>query len=228
MEPSKPKLHPLILTAAASVIVFSLVGVAAVTGLIPGVFSKSNPAQPAPPASDNAAPAAAAQPAGAETSPAAQAPAPEVTEPARKLVARHTPSRQHVARTDAYEPPPPPAPRAAEQPKPCASCGEIDTIRAIDKEGEGSGLGVVAGGVAGALLGHQVGGGTGKDLATIAGAVGGGFVGNKVEKNLKKTRVYEITVRMEDGSYRTITQPTEPAFRPGDKVKLVDGNVVAR
>jgi outer membrane lipoprotein SlyB len=226
METSKPKLHPLILTAAASVIVFSLVGVAAVTGMIPGVFSKSNPAQPALPAADNAAPAGAAQPAGAETRPTAQAPAAEVAEPAPKPVTRHAASRQHVARTGAYEPPP--APRAAEQPKPCASCGEIDTVRAIDKEGEGSGLGVVAGGVAGALLGHQVGGGTGKDLATIAGAVGGGFVGNKVEKNLKKTRVYEITVRMEDGSYRTVTQPTEPAFRPGDKVKLVDGNVVAR
>ncbi len=227
MEPGNSKLHPLLVTAAASVIVFSLVGVAAMMGLIPGVFSKTNPGQPAVPAT---AQATASQPDNPEAKPAAQAADMEAAEPEARPATPHrhssASSKPHVARAESYESAP--APRPAEAPKPCPNCGEIDTIRAIDKEGEGSGLGVVAGGVAGALLGHQVGGGTGKDLATIAGAVGGGFVGNKVEKNLKKTRVYEITVRMEDGSYRTVTQPTEPAFRPGDKVKMVDGNVVAR
>lgn len=223
METGNSKLHPLLVTAAVSVIIFSLVGVAAVTGLIPGVFSKSNPAPPVLPA---AATAPATAPATPETKPAAQA-ATETAKPETKPTAIHkTASRPRVARTDAQEPQP--APRSAEPAKTCANCGVIESIRAVEKEGEGSGLGVVAGGVAGALLGHQVGAGTGKDLATIAGAVGGGYVGNKVEKNLKKTKVYEITVRMEDGSYQTVTQQTETGFRPGDKVKLVDGNLVAR
>jgi outer membrane lipoprotein SlyB len=98
----------------------------------------------------------------------------------------------------------------------------------VEKAGEGSGLGAIAGGVAGALLGHQIGEGTGKDIATIAGAVGGGYAGHQIEKQVKKTTVYEITVRMEDGTRQVITQQTESGFRPGDKVRIVNGAIVAR
>lgn len=43
--------------------------------------------------------------------------------------------------------------------------------------------GMAIGGVAGGLLGHQVGGGKGKTLATVAGAVGGGYAGKKIQEN---------------------------------------------
>lgn len=52
----------------------------------------------------------------------------------------------------------------------CPDCAKVTAVTVSEKEGEGSALGVIAGGVAGALLGNQVGGGTGRDLATIAGA----------------------------------------------------------
>ena len=68
--------------------------------------------------------------------------------------------------------------------------------------------------------------GSGKDLATIAGAVGGGFAGNQIEKKVKTTKHYEISVRMDDGSHRTMTQETAPPFAIGDKVKIVDGALV--
>ncbi len=58
----------------------------------------------------------------------------------------------------------------------------------------------MAGAVLGGLLGNQVGGGTGKTLATVVGAVGGGYAGNTVEKRMKKETVYQIDLRMEDGS----------------------------
>jgi outer membrane lipoprotein SlyB len=65
--------------------------------------------------------------------------------------------------------------------------------------------------VLGAVVGNQVGGGDGKSLATILGAVGGGMAGNAVEKKMKKVTQYDVTVRMEDGSRRTLRQTTPPA-----------------
>ena len=39
--------------------------------------------------------------------------------------------------------------------------------------------GMLLGGAAGALLGHQVGGGNGRTLATIVGAAGGAYAGDR-------------------------------------------------
>jgi outer membrane lipoprotein SlyB len=69
---------------------------------------------------------------------------------------------------------------------------------------EGPGLGAVAGGVLGAVLGNQVGHGNGRAAATLLGAVGGGFAGNAIEGNMKKVTVYQVAVRMEDGSRRNV------------------------
>jgi hypothetical protein len=46
------------------------------------------------------------------------------------------------------------------------------------------------------------------------------------EEVLKKRSVFRVTLRMEDGSVRTVSQRTEPEFRPGDKVRLLSGSVV--
>jgi uncharacterized protein YcfJ len=43
-------------------------------------------------------------------------------------------------------------------------------------------VGIGTGAVIGGLIGNQVGGGNGKKLATLAGIIGGGFVGNEVAK----------------------------------------------
>lgn len=39
---------------------------------------------------------------------------------------------------------------------------------------------------------------------------------------------YRVTVRMEDGSYRTLSQPKRPVFKSGDRVRIADGALVAR
>lgn len=61
---------------------------------------------------------------------------------------------------------------------------ECTTERVVtNKEwGKNSVAGTIIGGAAGAVVGHQFGGGSGKDAATAAGAVGGAYVGNKVAK----------------------------------------------
>lgn len=94
--------------------------------------------------------------------------------------------------------PPPPIQTA------CAHCGTVVAVTPIQRDGEGSGAGVAAGALLGGLLGNQVGGGNGKTVATVLGAVGGGWAGNTVEKRMKKVTVYQIDLRMEDGSTRRL------------------------
>ena len=203
-------------------VVCSLAGVTALSGC----NSKVEPA-----ATSSTPPAAA--PSQAEAGPAPQAaPAPEVaaaeksgeTKPKEEPVAKHTrkaSTGKHAASHSQA------ADEAIAEQKisthACQSCGTITAINTVEQEGEGSGLGAIAGGVAGAVLGHQVGGGTGKDIATIAGAAGGAFAGHQIEKKMKKTVRYDITVKMENGEHRTVSEKEAPALAVGDKVKIVDG-----
>jgi outer membrane lipoprotein SlyB len=105
----------------------------------------------------------------------------------------------------------------------CSNCGTVRAVTAVQRDGTASGGGVIAGGVLGALVGNQVGDGNGKTLATILGAVGGGVAGNAVEKKMKKVTVYQVLVRMEDGSTRSVEQASPPSI--GDKV-IVDGSTL--
>lgn len=105
----------------------------------------------------------------------------------------------------------------------CAECGVIESTREIETPAVGTGLGAVGGAVVGGLLGNQVGGGRGKDVVTVVGAVGGGLAGNEIEKRVKSTKSYAITVRFEDGTTRVIHEPNAPTWRTGDKVKVVNG-----
>jgi outer membrane lipoprotein SlyB len=110
----------------------------------------------------------------------------------------------------------------------CTTCGVITAITPVKNDGKGTGIGVVAGGLAGLVLGNQIGGGSGKTIAKIAGAAGGAFVGNEVEKKARAQTSYEIRVRLDDGTETTVTEATEPRLAVGAAVKIVDGNVVAR
>jgi outer membrane lipoprotein SlyB len=140
------------------------------------------------------------------------APATRTSKPA---VAQARPAEQRSA----------PMQRAANAPPKasCAECGVVESVREIDTKGEGSGLGAVGGAVAGGLLGSQVGGGRGQDVMTVIGAVGGALAGNEVEKRVKSARSYSITVRLDDGSSRVISEADAPTWRTGDKVKVING-----
>jgi len=88
------------------------------------------------------------------------------------------------------------------------------------------GIGAVTGAVVGGLLGSLVGKGKGKTAATAAGAVGGGIAGHAIEGHMSATH-WEITVRLNGGRRQIIEAATEPAWRVGQSVKLVDGEIVA-
>jgi outer membrane lipoprotein SlyB len=175
------KAHPLMLGAAASVMVVSLVGAAAIGGLLPNARSDKTDisAQRTVPAADS------------------------VHQVAPRRAARDGDSA-------------------------CASCGTVESIRAIELKGDGTGLGAAAGGVTGAVIGNQIGRGHGNTAMTILGAAGGALAGNEIEKNMKKHYSYRVTVRMDDGSFRTISQSTVPAVAVGGRVRIVNGALVAR
>ncbi|HEX8986793.1 MAG TPA: glycine zipper 2TM domain-containing protein [Rhodocyclaceae bacterium] len=226
-------LHPVFWIAGIAVTLFSLVGIASLTGLLP---SKSTPAE----TPQAVATAPAAQPAA----PAAQPPAPAVVaEPSAPIaekreapapVAQHK-TVKHKAKVAAALPPPagagvPPdyVPPAKATPAVCAECGVVSDIRQIKHEGQGSGLGAVGGGVVGGLIGNNIGNGNGRTLATIAGMAGGALLGNKIEKTQRETVTYEVSVHMEDGKYHTVSYEASPPWRVGDPVKVVNGTLVAR
>ena len=110
----------------------------------------------------------------------------------------------------------------------CRNCGTISSITAIEKQGESSGAGAVIGGVVGGVAGHQVGGGRGKDVATVAGVLGGALIGNEIEKSKNKSLSYDIRVRMEDGSYRTLRYASQSGYRTGDRVRIDNGRLARR
>ncbi len=167
---------------------------------------------------------AAATSSTALTSPTPQLPdekaAPEpavVAKPVHKPVAHKQPAPASQAPAQAQ---PQPTPVVVAQVPVCANCGIVESVTPVERKGQASGVGAVAGGVVGGVLGNQVGQGSGSTVATVLGAIGGGYAGNAIEKNVKKTTVYQVRVRMEDGSRRTIEQ-SQP-IAAGSKV-TVDG-----
>ncbi len=164
-----------------------------------------------------------------------QAAKPEVSAPAKSSAAD-----KPVKSTTAQAPRPSPAKPAEANPakakvaaKPvaepvrvaalCSYCGVIEAVDEVKRKGEGTGLGAIAGGVLGAAAGNQVGRGDGRKAMTVLGAVGGGLAGHEVEKRARGDTVYQVRIRFDDGSIRTIEQPTAP--KVGARVE-VHGNTL--
>ncbi|HEY7787892.1 MAG TPA: glycine zipper 2TM domain-containing protein [Casimicrobiaceae bacterium] len=118
--------------------------------------------------------------------------------------------------TAAFAQPSPPTARA------CANCGVVASVRQVETKGQASGVGLVAGGVIGGILGHQIGSGRGNTVATIAGAGAGAYAGNQVEKNRNRTTYWSVAVRMDNGTRRTFSFADRPAFREGDRIRTLD------
>ncbi len=119
--------------------------------------------------------------------------------------------------------------KAAASPAPlCHECGKVTAVKVVEKEGKGGALGIIAGGVAGGLLGHQIGAGRGKDVATVAGAAGGAYAGHKVEGKMKSTKTWAVSVRFDNGDERVFNFENDPGFAAGDPVKASGSGIVRR
>lgn len=218
-EISGSKTHPLILIAAAAVILTCLVAVGAMMGVIP--FKRTSTdvvtTTPAPGVQSSTLTP------GAQSS----ALAPSAPTPARPGVqARNAPpatgSTSSTAGSGAVGGTG--AAHTAAAPPVCSNCGTVVAVRAVQHRGEASPIGPAAGALLGGVLGHQIGSGTGRTIATAVGAGLGAAGGVEVESRMRTTTSYTIDVRMDDGSVRHFSSPTQ-SVSPGAKVKVIDGKL---
>jgi outer membrane lipoprotein SlyB len=108
----------------------------------------------------------------------------------------------------------------------CTDCGHVTAVNVHDKAGQSNAVGLIAGGVAGAVLGHQVGGGMGKDLATVAGAAGGAYAGKKIQENMNSTKVWTVSVKYTDGRTAKFEFAHDPGLAVGTAVKNSGNSIV--
>jgi outer membrane lipoprotein SlyB len=107
--------------------------------------------------------------------------------------------------------------------------GVVESVRQVTIESEKSGVGTLAGGAIGGVAGSNIGGGNrGSAVGTILGAVAGGIAGNAIEDRAGKRQGLEITVKLDNGELRAVTQDADESFRPGERVRLLSGNGVTR
>jgi len=79
------------------------------------------------------------------------------------------------------------------------------------------------GGIAGGVIGHQIGSGRGNTAATIVGALGGAAVGNEIEKKQEQAPRYRITVRLDSGTWLIVYDTRDLNLSVGDRVRIEEG-----
>ena len=164
------RMHPLMVGATASVMLLSLVGTAAITGILPTSRGSSTPAEAplSPLAVQSPAATAVAAPVQLTAAPVPLVVAQAATQ--HRSVVRHPAVVRHHQTN------------FVAQPDPERSYAQAPAYQPAAPVAQNSPLGIGIGAVVGGLIGHQVGGGNGNKLATIAGALGGGFLGNEIAK----------------------------------------------
>ena len=138
---------------------------------------KNNDALPDTAAGSTAAPLVATNGTTDTSSAATPAPVVAANTPANESTrpVHHTPSPVHheTARDNA------PQQVAAAAPV-CTTCGVIDGYSAVQVKGQNNGVGAVAGGLGGALVGSKIAGRSNHTLGGVIGAVGGGLLGTRL------------------------------------------------
>ena len=169
------------------------------------------------PATTAATSTAAAPLVAANTTPKSAQPSVANQSPAAPIGTPATPPINESARPVHYAPPPVhhegardyPPQQVAAAPV-CTTCGVIDGYSIVKVQGQNNGVGAVAGGLGGALVGSQIAGRHDRTLGGVIGAVGGGLLGNAIETHQRTITEYDVRVRMADGSIRTVRQSTVP------------------
>jgi outer membrane lipoprotein SlyB len=106
--------------------------------------------------------------------------------------------------------------------------GVVESVRSVTIEPRQSGVGAAAGGVVGGVAGSNIGGGRGSIIGSVLGAVAGGLAGQAAEGAYSRKTGVEITVKLDNGELRAVTQEADETFRPGERVRMLSGNGVTR
>ncbi len=105
--------------------------------------------------------------------------------------------------------------------------GTVSYIEGLQAPNRTTGLGVILGAVVGGVLGNHIGGGAGRAATTAIGAVGGAVAGNAIEGRGAPPAyaAFRITVQLDQGGQRVYQVPSPGALRPGDRVRLYEGQI---
>lgn len=107
--------------------------------------------------------------------------------------------------------------------------GQVESVREVTIAQRDTGTGTMAGAALGGIAaGSNVGGGNGAIAAGILGAVAGGAIGSHLEANMNNRKGFEITVKLDNGELRAITQEADEMFRPGERVRLLSSGRTTR
>jgi len=106
--------------------------------------------------------------------------------------------------------------------------GVVESVRDVVIVNPESGGGTMAGAALGGLGGSVVGSGNGSAAMAIVGAVAGGLIGNRAEANANRKPGFEITVKLDNGELRAVTQLADEMFRAGERVRLLSNGVTTR
>ena len=117
----------------------------------------------------------------------------------------------------------PPASYAQAAPA-CPNCGTVASVNAYRQKPRRSVVGMVGGGVLGAVVGNELG--NGSTLATVGGAAGGAYLGNKVGQKVQSSTRYKVVVRMDGGGTRSVTYAQRPNVAVGSHVRVENGRLV--
>jgi len=111
----------------------------------------------------------------------------------------------------------------------CDQCGTVEDVRVVNVDKQASPLGMV--GYTDQYGSQRRSAGTegGRTAATVVGAVAGGAVGNEVGKrNGGPDQAFQVSIRLDDGRYATVTQADDPQIRQGDYVEIRNNRVYRR
>lgn len=121
-----------------------------------------------------------------------------------------------------------PVVRAPVQPVEQGRVATIERVR-TQEAAPSSGAGPLLGGIAGAVIGHQIGGGFGRSAATVLGGFGGAIVGNHIENSQRPPgpvqESLQVTVQADDGSTRYFSVPGTTDLRVGERVRMANGQL---
>ena len=112
----------------------------------------------------------------------------------------------------------------------CDRCGTITSIRQAASKDSWTPLGTLSSGGTGtsglaplAITQYQVGRDLSKQGTVLLGAAGG--VAYQSRPSALNVQRWELVVRMDDGSVRSVTQNYQPMLQPGDRVRVVGTQV---
>ena len=108
------------------------------------------------------------------------------------------------------------------QPGACAVCGTIESIRTVEVLDEASG----PAGPTEPKSGTDAGGASANSAPSVLDTLSSVVSGSESGKYVRKRQVFRVTLRMDDGSFRAISQSSPPAFAVGDKVRVAEGRIV--